>query len=127
MKKFKYRVDKTKNVLRGSSIMEVLIALAITTFCSALAVVIYLNVQKSARPFLRLKAVELAGYYMNKALLEKSFAEETVLTDGFTVKKFVSTSENYPDCLVLRTVVFDATKKKLSELETLVYKRQTAY
>lgn len=114
--------SKKKTYLKGSSIVEVLIALAITSFCASLAVVIYLNIQKSSLPFFKMKAVEVAEFYMNETLEKHSFFEETYKAEEFSVKKTLSSSENFPDCLNLRIIVFDNSKKKLHELETLVYK-----
>lgn len=99
--------------------MEVLVALAITSFCASLAVVIYLNIQKSSLPFFKLKAAEVAQLYMDRALKERTFYEETYKAEEFTVKKFVSRSELFADCYLVRLVVFDGAKKKLFELEAL--------
>lgn len=114
--------SKKTTYLKGSSIIEVLIALAITSFCASLAVVIYLNIQKSSLPFFKMKAVELAEHYMKETLEKRSFFEESYKAEEFSVKKTLSTSENFPDCVNLRIIVFDNSKKKLHELETLVYK-----
>lgn len=114
--------QKKHSALKGSSIVEVLIALAITSFCASLSVVIYLNIQKSSLPFFKIKAVELAEYYMKETLEKRSFQDETYKAEEFSIKKSLATSESFPDCLNLRIIVFDNSKKKLHELETLVYK-----
>ena len=108
--------------LKGNTIIEVLIALAITSFCSSLAVIIYLNIQKSSLPFFKIKAVELCEKHMNETLTKKSFFEETYKDEEFTVKKTISSHERFADCYVIRMVVFDGAKKKLFELETSVYR-----
>ncbi len=108
--------------LKGNTIIEVLIALAITSFCSSLAVIIYLNIQKSSLPFFKIKAVELAEFHMKETLQKKTFMEETYKDEEFTVKKSITTNEAFNDCYVIRLVVFDGTKKKLFELETSVYR-----
>jgi len=108
--------------LKGSSIVEVLIALAIICFCASLASVIYLNIQKSSLPFFKMKAVEVAEYYMKETLDKRSFFEETYKAEEFSVKKTLADSENFPDCINLRIIVFDNSKRKLYEMETLVYK-----
>lgn len=114
--------SKKTTYLKGSSIVEVLIALAITSFCASLAVVIYLNIQKSSLPFFKMKAVELAEHYMKETLEKRSFFEESYKAEEFSVKKTLSSTENFPDCIHLRVIVFDNSKKKLHELETVVYK-----
>jgi Tfp pilus assembly protein PilE len=111
-----------KKYLKGNTIIEVLIALAITSFCSSLAVIIYLNIQKSSLPFFKIKAVELAEYHMKETLQKRTFTEETYKEEEFTVKKIISSHEAFNDCYVIRMVVFDANKKKLFELESTVYR-----
>jgi len=108
--------------LKGNTLVEILIALSITSFCSALAVLIFLNVQKSSLPFFRLKAVEIADQYMREALEKRELNDETYKAEEFNVKKVVSRHETFPDCYNIRIIVFDAAKKKLHELEGCIYK-----
>ncbi len=108
--------------LKGNTIIEVLVALAITSFCSSLAVIIYLNIQKSSLPFFKLKAVELCEKHMKETLDKRTFTEETYKDEEFTVKKTISLHETFSDCYIIRLVVFDGNKKKIHELETLVYR-----
>jgi type II secretory pathway pseudopilin PulG len=111
-----------KHKLKGNTIIEILIALAILSFCSSLAVVIYLNIQKSSKPFFKIKAVELAEFYMKDALDKNTFTEETFKAEGFTVKKQVKINGQFSDCYIIRVIVFDGTKKKIHELESSIYK-----
>jgi hypothetical protein len=106
--------------LKGSTIIEVLIALAILSFCTSLAVIIYLNIQKSSLPFFKIKAQELATYYMDDALKNKTFVEETFKEEEFSVNKSVNLNEQFRDCYTLRVIVFDNAKKKIFELESVV-------
>ena len=115
--------NKRTYSLRGSSMVEVLIALAITSFCMSLAVVIYLNIQKSSLPFFKVTAVELAEFYMKETLDKSSFFEESYVAEEFTVKKNISPSVNFPDCSLVRIIVFNGTKKKIFELESLVHQQ----
>ncbi|MEO6303210.1 MAG: prepilin-type N-terminal cleavage/methylation domain-containing protein [Bacteroidia bacterium] len=107
--------------LKGNTIIEVLIALAITSFCASLAVIIYLNIQKSSLPFFKIKAVELCEIHMKETLEKKTFTEETYKDEEFTIKKSIAAHEAFNDCYVIRIVAFDVTKKKIYELETVVY------
>jgi hypothetical protein len=108
--------------IKGNTIIEVLIAMGILAFCSALAVVIYLNIQKSSMPFFKIKAVELAEFYMNKTIDEQNINEESFSAEEFTVKRTVSSINEYPDCYNIRILVFDGAKKKVHELEQVMYK-----
>ncbi|PBQ30235.1 hypothetical protein CNR22_00160 [Sphingobacteriaceae bacterium] len=106
--------------VKGSSIVEVLIALAITSFCASLAIIIYLNIQKSSLPFFKVKAVELANFYMKETQIKQSFTDESFSAEEFTVKKTITTSEMFPDCSLVRIIVYDGTKKKIMELENVI-------
>jgi prepilin-type N-terminal cleavage/methylation domain-containing protein len=111
-----------RNTLKGNTIIEVMIAMAILSFCSVLAVVIYLNIQKSTLPFFKLKAVELAEFYLNRTINENKLNEETYTVEEFTVKTTANRSADYIDCFTIRVLVFDVNKKKIHELDQLVFK-----
>ena len=106
--------------LKGNTIIEVLIALAIISFCASLAVIIYLNIQKSSLPFFKIKSEELATYYIEDALKNKTYTEETFKAEEFSVKKTIQSHPQFQDCYVIRVIVFDNNKKKLYEMETSI-------
>jgi len=108
--------------VKGNTIIEVLIALAIISFCSTLAVIIYLNIQKSSLPFFKIKAIEIAEKHLKETLEKKNFSEDNYKNEEFTVKKNIEQHSRYPDCLVIRIIIFDSNKKKLHELESVAYK-----
>jgi prepilin-type N-terminal cleavage/methylation domain-containing protein len=108
-----------RHKLKGNTIIEVLIALAIISFCASLAVVIYLNVQKSSLPFFKVKAIELCEKYMKEAFDQKTFMEETFRNEEFSIKKTVSVHPEFQDCYQIRIIVFDVMKKKVHELESV--------
>jgi hypothetical protein len=107
--------------VKGSSMVEVLIAFAITSFCASLAFIIYLNIQKSSLPFFKIKAVELAELYMRETLEKNTLFEESYIAEEFSAKKTIVGINSYPDCSLVRIIVFDSFKKKIYELETMVY------
>lgn len=111
-----------KKYLKGNTIIEVLIALAITAFCSGLAVIIYLNIQKSSLPFFKIKAVELAEFHIKETIQNKVFIDEVYKDEEFTVKKTIVPHQLFNDCYAIRIIVFDGNKKKLFELERTVYR-----
>lgn len=106
--------------LKGSSLVEVLIALAITSFCAALASAIYLNIQKSSLPFFKVKAMEIAGSYMSETLEKRNFSEEEYTVEEFMVRRKIEPAALFPDCYLVRIMVFDMSRKKIAELESLV-------
>lgn len=106
---------------QGNTLPEVLIALAITSFCSTLAVIIYLNIQKSTLPFVRIKSNEIANKYLSEAITQREYFDNDYHEEEYKVKKRISRSIKYPDCMNLKIIVYDLNQKKLSELETIVY------
>lgn len=110
-----------KSKLKGNTIIEVLIALAIISVCMTLASLIYLNIQKSSLPFVKLKGIELAEKYMNDCVANKSYHDETFNNDAFVIKKFVSRHEVYADCMVVRLLVFDRSQKLVYETQLSVF------
>lgn len=110
-----------KRKIKGSTIVEVLIALAITSFALVLASLIYLQVQKSTTPFFKVKAIELAEYYMKATLNERALIDESFQKEEFTIKRIVTPSSLFGDCQIIRIIVFNRTNKKIHELGTVVY------
>lgn len=106
----------------GNTIIEVLVAMSIMTCCSALAVVIYLNIQKSSLSFFKIKATEIAETYLRETIRSGDFSEGTARVEEFTLKRTVYPAERFPDCLVTRIIVFDVNKKKVLELESVNYR-----
>lgn len=107
--------------LKGNTIIEVLIAMAILTFVSALSVIIYLNIQKSSTPFFRIKSIELAEQYLSQTISNKDYTEGSIQIDEFELKRQVSRVENFPDCQLLRIIVFSSSKKKIHEVEQVIF------
>lgn len=101
--------------------MEVMISLLITTFCMALALMIILNIQKNTLPFFKLKSFELCNHYMNRSMEERDVTDAVFPEDGFTVKRIVRSHDEFPDCVLIRIVVFDQSKKVLQEAEAVRY------
>ncbi len=110
-----------KKRVKGNTIIEVLIALAIISFCIALASIIYLNIQKSSLPFFKLKAVDLTEKYMHDSIEKKNYVDETFKQEEFTVKKVIRPHDMLSDCILIRILVFDGSQKKIHELETIVF------
>lgn len=108
--------------LRGNTILEVLIALAVTSFCVGLACIIYLNIQKSSLPFFKIKAIELGELCLDETIRRRTFFEETATNEEFTIKKTVSPHEIFSDCYVVRVIIFDGSRKKIHETEVTLHR-----
>jgi hypothetical protein len=106
---------------KGNTLPEVLIALTITAFCSTLAVTIYLNIQKSTMPFIRIKSNDIANKYLNEAIEKKDYFDNTYSEEEYSIRKSIKRSDKYPDCLILKIEVFDISNKKISEVQSTNY------
>ena len=106
--------------IKGSSIAEVLIALVISTACVYLASVIYIGVLGSSRNIHRLKCMELCQKYLEETRISGRYWDESFQASGFRIRKIIERHSNFRDCISIRIVVFDTSKKKLGELESVV-------
>lgn len=106
---------------KGSTLAEVLVALALTSFCATLGVLIYINIQKSTLPFIKIKASELANKYLTECIEKKDFFDTEIKEEEYLIKKTVVRSHQYTDCRNITITVFDINKKKLAQLETIHY------
>lgn len=84
-------------------------------------VIIFLNIQQSSVPFLKLKANEVAENALHEAIEYHNFTDEEFKREEFFVRKTVSTHDFLRDCFNLRILVFDTERKKITELSQLVY------
>jgi len=106
---------------RGNTLPEILIAIVIITFTSAIGVTIYLNIQQNTQPFIKLKAAELAHKYLAESEQSGDLFDKTVKEEEFSIKKTVTRVENYPDCVLLKIVVSTKQEKKISEVQKILY------
>lgn len=105
----------------GNTLVEVMVALALTSFAATLAVVIFLNIQKSTLPFFRIKGVELAEKYMEESIRMHDYFDKTSEENGFTIKKKVYRHAIYQDCSTILITVWTPDQKKIAELESTIY------
>lgn len=106
---------------KGNTLPEVLIALSITAFCSTLAVIIYLNIQKSTMPFIRIKSNDIANKYLAEAIDKKEYLDNNYTEEEYIIKRTIKRNEKYPDCLTIKIVVFDIHQKKLNEVQSIAH------
>lgn len=107
--------------LRANTLVEVMVALAITSFAATLAVVIYLNIERSTLPFFKIRATALATRELEQALEQRDYLDSSHELEGFLVKKKVERHPRYADCSMITVTVFDQDHKPLTHLQTYVY------
>lgn len=96
-----------------------MMALALLTFCTTLAVMIYLNIQQNTQPFARLKAQQLAESHMRKLLTNTSVSDYEKTEDGLIIR-CLSGEVNTFGQRVIKVKVFNSGNKLLSEIK--IYK-----
>lgn len=107
--------------LKANTLPEVLISLAIISFASALGITIYLNVQNSTRPFLKLKANDLCKSELRQSIKQRDFFDNSKVVNDLNIVKKVSRLDQYSDCVVVTIKVSDSNGKELSKLNQIVY------
>lgn len=110
-----------KRKYKGNTLPEVLIAIAIMSFASVMGMGIYVNIQENTQPFLKLKAAELASNYLRETEEKRDYLDQDYREEEFSVKKHISHSDRYPDCILIKITVYHQTEKKICELQKLIY------
>jgi len=106
---------------KGNTLPEVLIAIVIISFTSALGITIYMNIQENTQPFLKLKASEIANRYLLESERTHDYFDKSFKEEQFSIKKTMSHSDVYPDCVLLKITVSSKTEKKICEIQKLVH------
>jgi len=114
------RRSSVNKKLKGSTLIEILIALVILSVCSALSVLICLNIQKSTFPFIKLKGMEIAKTVLMKTIDGKEYVDKRIQEDGFIIHRNIEKLEAYPDCSVIHIVVFSSENKEVAEVEQVI-------
>lgn len=116
-----YKMPKWQQKIKGSTLPEILIAIAIISFTSVMGLTIYLNIQQNTQPFKHAKANELAQIYLTKSLKEHMYLDDTYKEEEFTIKQKWERCAEYPDCSMVSISVWTKQDKKLCELKQLVH------
>lgn len=106
---------------KGNTLIEVLIAIVIMSFTSAFGVSIYINIQENSMPFLKLKASDIANYCLKETEKANNYFDKSFNEEGFSLKKTITHSDVYPDCIILKISVSNNKEKKLCEIQKLIH------
>jgi prepilin-type N-terminal cleavage/methylation domain-containing protein len=110
-----------KKTYKGNTLPEVLIAIVIISFASAMGVNIYINIQQNTQPFLKLKASELAEHYLRQTEEKREYLDQQYKEEEFSVKRTITHSDQYPDCILVNISVSHQSEKKICELQKLIH------
>ena len=107
--------------LKGSTLVEVLIAMAIVMFVIGLFTTIYLNVIKSSDHHRKIKAALLLDKMAFETKQSRLFLDEEIKSDEFVLVKRISPYPGVSNLSHLTLKVFDKNKKLLSERNELIF------
>lgn len=110
----------TRKKVRGSTLIEVIVAITITSICIALANAVVINVMNSSRSLLILKAQSCAQKEMQGVVKQRLFLSEIYEKTEFVINKNVVRHLVFKDCLTIHLNVFARDKKLLVSLSTIV-------
>jgi Tfp pilus assembly protein PilV len=106
--------------LKGSTIIEVLVAMVIILACSSLATVIYLNVLQSQNSAEKLKAFRILKQFQQETESKGNFINEETEADAFTVKKECRPYQGNMQLIQLTFSIRNAEGKELIRQSKLV-------
>ena len=108
--------------IKGSSILEVLIALGIISSCMSVGLLIYNNVQNSNPVFFKLRSIEIMeGVLRDKSIVEES--NKVYEIEEFTVKIISKINPQFNDCILMQTRIYDGAGKLIQNFELIKRKR----
>lgn len=110
-----------KRKYKGNTLPEVLIAIVIISFASALGITIYINIQENTQPFLKLKATDIATHYLKETEEKREYLDQDYKEEAFSVRKTITHSEQYPDCILVKISVTHKAEKKVCEIQKLIH------
>ena len=106
---------------KGNTLPEVLIAIVIISFTSALGITIYVNVQENTQPFMKLKAQEIANRCLTESEQAHDYFDKSYTEEEFRVTKTASHLATYPDCVLLKITVSGKTEKRICEIQKVIH------
>ncbi|MCK4661790.1 MAG: type II secretion system protein [Bacteroidales bacterium] len=95
-------------LLKGSTIIEVIVAMMLIMLCYGIITVIFLNIKKTGNNRLKLNAYLLIEHVIQETNKEKSFFDEDYEYDNLIIYKTVSKYQKSED---LKEICFEANNK----------------
>jgi prepilin-type N-terminal cleavage/methylation domain-containing protein len=106
--------------MRGSTLLESIVAMVVLGICISIAVQTYANILKSENGRLRLKAGLFLEQVASSSKKERSFLDEEIRTESFLVRKTVAVYPPAPGLVLLKLVATDPDNRKLAERNELI-------
>jgi hypothetical protein len=107
--------------IKGSTLIETLIAIIVTVIITGMAMTFFVQVYKSDNRHLQLVTFLKLKELMIETQKEQRYFDEKYSFDSFTINKTVTSYQNIPDVLEISLVAFNASGKKIEEIKQIVY------
>src|SRR4030042_4832336 len=105
--------------IKGSTLIEVLVAMVIIIICLGSATIMILNISKSGSTQLKLLAEQTAEKVIEQSKLDHEYLDESYETEGIIVEKRVKSYKNLDGLLELTVTVFRSDMKQLVQKKEL--------
>ena len=109
-----------KKKIKGSTLVEALVALVIATFSIGIAAAIFGNVMSFNNYNAKSRAVVLLNKISIETKKEKWCLDEKIETDEFTIMKKISPYKNTTGLSALSLKAFDKSKKPVADRTELI-------
>src|ERR1700741_2419287 len=106
--------------LKGSTLVEIMIAMVIILFCTTLATVIYLNILKSQNTGEKLRAFYVLKKAAETAENKTDFMDSELKENGFTIRKICKSYKNNPSLIEIRLTATNEEGKVLIYMNKIV-------
>jgi prepilin-type N-terminal cleavage/methylation domain-containing protein len=111
---------KLRDKVKGSTLIEVLVAMIILVICLGIATIIILNISKSGNTSLKLFAEQYAEQLIEQSKINCDYRNVTIETEGIIIEKQVKSYKNLDGIAELTITVFDTGMKQLVQKKELV-------
>ena len=106
--------------IKGSTLIEVLVAMIIVMVTFGIAMAIFINVSSSDRHVQKLKAQLLLSEVAIRTKAENSFIDATIELENITLNKTITSYREIPGLNILLLEAFDINGKKVAERKELI-------
>ncbi len=111
---------KLNRTLKGSTLIEVLVAMVIIVICLGIATIIILNISKSGNTRLKLFSEQYAEKVIEQSKLNHEYQDENYETEGIIIEKRVGLYKNLDGLFELTVTVFNVDMKQLVQKKELI-------
>ena len=116
-------MGKLKLTLKGSTLIEIMIALVITLFCTTLATLIYLNILNSQNTAEKLRAFYVLQKMATTIEIKSEFLDAETNEDTFVIKKTCKPYANNPSLIELKLTARNESGRLICSLNKIILQK----